>query len=199
MLGALRDPDASLVAALAERLRAVCELARGAALRRLAGSQRPGLADALAEAVARSRCDGTALSLLLVEFEDAARMLAIEPAADAAMMLERLAAAVRGAVRPGDPVIDEEGGRLWVLAQGADRDSARTLGAAIASAVSDGGSWRGAPLRARIGAATLDEDGPDAPSLIEAAEEASFAAGAAGIEVARAAEREEPAKPTGAR
>jgi GGDEF domain-containing protein len=198
-LGALGDADASLVAALAERLRAVCELARGAALRRLAGPPRAGLADALAEAVARARGEGAALSLLLVELEDAARMLAIESAAGAGMMLERLAVAVRGAVRPGDPVIAEEGGRLWVLAPGADREGARELGAAVASAVRDGGSWRGAPVRASIGVATLDEDGPDASSLIEAAEEASFAAEAAGIEVARAPKRGSRPEAEGAR
>jgi GGDEF domain-containing protein len=192
-LGALGDPDSSLVAELAERLAAVCELARGAALRRLTGLERPGIADVLAAAISRARRDGTALSLLLVELEDAARMLAVEPAPEAGAVFDRLAAAVRGAARAGDPVIAEDRGRVWVIAPGVEREGSGRIGKALAEAVREGGSWRGAPLRASIGVATLDRDAVDAPGLIEAAEEASFTAAAGGIEVARAGAPEEPA------
>ena len=191
-LGAVGEPDTSLVAGLAERLMAVCGLARDAALRRMEVAQRHGLAGALAEAVERARVDGAALSLLLVELEDAARMLAVEPAQSSATMLQRLAATVGGAVRPGDLVISDEEGRVWVIAPGADREQAGELGALLAGTVRDGGSWRAAPLRAIVGVATLDRDGADGPGLVEAAEEACFAAAAAGIEVARDGSPEAP-------
>ncbi len=192
-LAVLGAPDASLVAELAERLAVVCELARGAALRRLAGLERPRLADALAEAVARARQEGTVVSLLLVELEDAERMLAVEPTEEAAAGFERLAAVVRGAVGHGGVVFPDEGARVWVIAPGLDRDGAGQLGGVLAETVREGGSWRGAPLRASIGVATLYQDATDAAGLVEAAEEASFAAAARGIEVARAGKPEEPA------
>lgn len=192
LLGSLADPDASLVAELAERLALVCELVRGAALRRLAGEQGPRLLDVLAARVARARGAGTPLALLLVELEDSDRMLAVEPAHESAARLERSAAAVRAAVIPSELVIADGTARVWVIAPDADRTAAQRLGARVAGAVRDSGSWHGAPLRASVGVAVLDEDAGDAAGLIEAAEEASFAAAAGGIEVARAGPPEEP-------
>ena len=43
------------------------------------------------------------------------------------------------------------------------------------------GSWRGAPLAVSVGLAVLGEDGHNASSLIEAAEQTRFAAEASGI------------------
>lgn len=184
LLGSLADSDASLVAELAERLALVSELVRGAALRRLAGEERPSLADTLTAEVARARAAGGPLSLLLVELEDAERMLALElePAG-----VERLEAVLRSAASPDHQVIGDAGGRAWVIAPGVGLEGASEVGSALAAAVGDAGSWHGAPLRASVGVATLGPDGADATSLIEAAEEASLAAAARGIEVNRAA------------
>ncbi|HUE25503.1 MAG TPA: hypothetical protein VMP89_01930, partial [Solirubrobacteraceae bacterium] len=160
-LSALGNQDGSLVAELAERLAVVSELTRGAALRRLAGPAGPALPDAIAAAVARTRRDGAALSLLLVELDDTGRVLAVEPEEDAAVVFGRLVGAVRGAVGAGDQVIGEGAGRAWVIAPGADRRDAERLGAVLAAAVRAAGSWRGAPLRASVGVATLDHDAAD--------------------------------------
>jgi GGDEF domain-containing protein len=189
LLGSLADPDASLVAELAERLALVCERVRATAVRRLTGERGPPLLDVLEARVIGARAAGTPLALLLVELEDSERMAAVEPAREAAASFERLAAAVRAAVGPGDLVIADAPARVWVIAPASDGDAAGRLGSLIAAAVREGGSWRGAPLRASVGVAVLDEDAgdaADAAGLIEAAEEASFAAAAAGIEVGRA-------------
>jgi GGDEF domain-containing protein len=188
LLGSLADPDASLVAELAERLALVCERVRDTAVRRLTGDQGPTLVGVLEARVVGARAAGTSLGLLLVELEDSERMAAVEPSHHAAAIFERLAAAVRAAVGPGELVIADAPARVWVIAPGSDADAAARLGSLIAAAVREGGSWRGAPLRPSIGVAVLDGhagDATDAAGLIEAAEEASFAAAAAGIEVAR--------------
>ena len=189
LLGSLADPDASLVAELAERLALVCERVRTAAVRRLTGEHGPPLLGALEARVVGARAAGTPLSLLLVELEDSERLAVIDPPHEAAASFERLAAAVRAAVGPGDLVIADPPLRVWVIAPTSGADAAARLGSLIAAAVREGASWHGAPLRARIGVAVLGEDAgdaTDAAGLIEAAEEASFAAAAAGIEVARA-------------
>lgn len=198
LLGALADPDGALVAELAERLAAVTEVVRGAALRRLAtGSTATETVTAWPQALERevggSRREGRPLSLLLVELVDAERMLAAEPDGEAEPTFERFAAAVRTAVRPDDLVIVEAAARVWVIAPGVDQHGAAELAAAVASAVRVAGSWRGAPLRASIGTSVLDRDAGDAAGLIGAAEEAGFAAAAGGIEVARAGRSEDPA------
>jgi GGDEF domain-containing protein len=186
LLGSVADPDASLVAELAERLALVCERVRATAVRRLTGEPGPPLLGVLEARVVGARATGTPLALLLVELEDSERMAAVEPAHEAAASFERLAAAVRAAVGPGELVIADAPSGVWVIAPTSGADAAAQLGSLIAAAVREGGSWHGAPLRASIGVAVLDEDAGDAAGLIEAAEEASFAAAAAGIEVGRA-------------
>jgi hypothetical protein len=179
-LGALADPDAALVASLAERLAVVCETIRGAALRRALTPH-----EALDEGVARARQNRTPLSLLLVELEDSERLFAAHGSVGG------LASVVRPAA--GDAVVVEDGPRAWVIAAGLDRSAGMELAAAVAGAVHDSGSWDGAPLRANVGVATLDVDAVDASGLIDVAEEAAFAAAARGIEITRAVGPEEPA------
>ena len=180
LLRALSDPDATLVAELAERLALVCELVRGAALRRLAGdpaAQR--WPDALDRALARAGRAGAELSVVLVELEDAARMLEVEPDTVVALV-----AVVRSAVAGTGAEVQTDGSRVWVIAP-VGRDRAEDLAATVAGAVRDSGSPHGAPLRAHVGVAALGIDGADAGELIDAAEEASLAAAARGIEIAR--------------
>jgi GGDEF domain-containing protein len=198
LLAALPDRDGDQIADLAERLALVSEVVRGAALRHAAqpGEQSPTPSDcseALEHAIAGSRRERAALSLLLVELEEAERILAVEPAEQAAAIFSRFAAAIHAAARPGDLVVAEGASRAWVIARGADRDASAVLGSALAGAVAGAESWRGAPLEASVGAAVLGEQADDAAGLIEAAEEARFAAAARGIEITRAGPGGSPA------
>jgi GGDEF domain-containing protein len=70
-----------------------------------------------------------------------------------------------------------------VIAEGSGRAEGVALGERLAAAVREGGFWRGAPLGVSVGVAVLGEDGDDASELIAAAEEARFAAEAAGLAV----------------
>jgi GGDEF domain-containing protein len=191
VLAELADPDPVLVGDLAERLALVAETVREAALVRFDGSsitparedsEWPGI---LERAVADARRRGVPLSLLLAELEDAGRVVAIEPSQDVAELFDRFQAIVRRAIRPGDIVAGQEPGRVWVIASATEADDAAELAAGLAAAVASEEPWRGAPLRATIGLATLDEDGSDALGLIEAAEEAAFVSASRGIEVSR--------------
>ena len=177
VLRALPDADASLVAELAERLAVICERVREAALRRLDGAGAwPGR---LESAVASARSAGSVLSVLLVEVEDASE-------------LEGLGTVVRGSIGNPRAEVHQAGGRVWVIGPGLDRGSAEELASAVASAVRGAGAPHGVPLRVSIGVATLDLDADDADGLIGAAEEATFAATARGIEIAHASA---PVKP----
>ena len=137
---------------------------------------------ALQDEIVRSA--GSSLSLLLAEFEDAERVAAVEPSAEARATFDRFTAAVRSASRREDILVCESDARAWIIARDTDRAGARALGERIAAAVR-GAAWRGAPLAASVGVAVLGEDGRTSGELIEAAEEARFAAAAAGVEVWR--------------
>jgi GGDEF domain-containing protein len=202
---ALPADDAELVSELAERLALVCGLLRVAALERLSvgasppADQPPPVGgrdtamppsppdplwlDALEDAVARA--DGAPLSLLLVELDDAERVAATESAVAATAAFEHFAQAMRHAVRRQDILVSETDGRAWIIARDTGRSEAHALAARVAEAVGNGAAWRGAPLIASVGVAVLGEDGQSADELIDAAEEARFAAAAAsGTDVA---------------
>jgi len=107
--------------------------------------------------------------------------------ADAQSIFGRFAQSVRSAVRRQDTLASETDTRAWIIAARHRGAAARTpWPSGIAAAVRESPSWRGAPLavsvggrRPRRGRPRLDRD------LIEAAEEARFAAEATGITVAR--------------
>lgn len=194
----LRSPDPGLVSDLAERLVLVSEQLRGEALRRsedppFRGGARPNPPDGstsqvlwsslLEEEIQRS---AGPLSLLLAELDDAGRVTAIETEADARLTLGEFAPAVRGAVRRQDILACESGTRAWIVARDTERAGAEAIGAAINEALGSRRPWRGAALVASVGVAVLGEDGATAEELIEAAEEARFAAVAKGISVVRA-------------
>jgi GGDEF domain-containing protein len=141
--------------------------------------------DSLEATIAQARSEGARLALLLAEPVDADRVLAVESAADSATVLATFREAVRHAAGPERQVLDDGDARAWVIALGADREQAVELGSQLAAAVRDAAPWRGAPLGASVGVAVLGADGDDAGTLIEAAEQAMFAAAAAGIEVER--------------
>lgn len=121
-----------------------------------------------------------ALSLLLIELEDSDRILAVESEAGSAATFSAFAQGVRQAVRRQDILVSETASRAWVIARDTGRSGARALGDRIAAAVRESRQWRGAPLTISVGLAVLGEDGRTPAELIEAAEEARFAASARG-------------------
>ncbi len=185
LLSELRDPDPEQLAALSERLAYVIELVRGSALRTAgsaAGGSWPALLD---EEIERGSRSGEPLSLLLVELDDAERVLAVEPGDQARALFARVALAIEGGTRGRGIFAGEAHGRSWIIAPATDREGALALASRAERAVRGAGDWRGAPLSVSVGIAVLGEDGSDRGGLIEAAEEARFAAAAAGITVTR--------------
>jgi GGDEF domain-containing protein len=129
------------------------------------------------------RAAGAPLSLLLTELEDADRVSAVELRAEARATFTRFAGAVRSAVRRQDILVCESDARAWIIARDTARGGAYALGERIAAAVRASEPWQGAPLVASVGVAVFGEDGRTSSELIEAAEEARFAAAAGGVEV----------------
>jgi GGDEF domain-containing protein len=136
---------------------------------------------ALRDEIARAGRASLPLSLLLVELEEAERLVAIEPGSEASATFGRFAQAVRMAVRRRDVLACETDSRAWIIARDTGRAGAQALGARIADSVPAEESWRGAPLTVSVGLAVLGEDGYNAAALIDAAEQTRFAAEASGI------------------
>jgi GGDEF domain-containing protein len=147
---------------------------------------------AIADEIRESEHAGTPLSLLLAELEDSERMQAVEPAQETSATFGHFAQAVRSVVRREDLLVCETPTRAWIIARETARAGAMALGGRIAEAVEEAPAWRGAPLAVSVGVAVLGEDGPDAARLIEAAEEARFAAAATGVRVMPQSDGETP-------
>jgi GGDEF domain-containing protein len=146
---------------------------------------------ALQEEIHRSA--GSPLSLLLAELEDADRVRAVEGGDGSAATFSEFAQAVRGVVRRQDILVCETEARAWIIARDTGRAGAQALGSRVTVAVREAQPWRGAPMMASVGVAVLGEDGLTPTELIEAAEEARFAAAAAGIDIARSTREDSPA------
>jgi GGDEF domain-containing protein len=174
----LRHPDPDQVSELAERLVLVIGQVRSAALR--GGTP---LIGALEEEIGRARHVGSPLSLVLIDLNDADRMMAVEQES-ARDTFDRFVQAVRSVVRGQDIVASESESRTWMIARDTGRADAIELASRAAEAVRAEEPWRGAPLTVSAGIAVLGEDGGDTASLIEAAEQAVFLAAASGIDVA---------------
>ncbi len=123
------------------------------------------------------------LALLLAELEDAERVAAVEPAAEASATFSEFARAVRSVVRRQDILVSETDTRAWIIARDTGRPGAQALGTRLAEAVRGRRPWRGAAMAASVGVAVLGEDGRSSAELMDAAEEARFAAAAAGAGV----------------
>jgi GGDEF domain-containing protein len=201
--------DAATTAALAERLAWVCDRVAAATMSAPRGGERraalrvrdvrdgsrPGTEgvarDAAAAAAldadwraaaARSLADGRPFALVALEIDDAARLLAADPEAGAAA-LARAQDAVRDELRPGDVLGREEDGRMWVVAAELGSSGGRALAERLADAVAAARTVRGAPLAVSIGIAAAPADGTDVDALAAHADEALFAARAAGVPV----------------
>ncbi len=136
---------------------------------------------ALRDEIVRAARARAPLSLLLVELDDADRLLAAEPQVQASATFGRFAQAVRTALRHRDVLACETESRAWIIARDTGRAGAQALGSRIVMAVPSEESWRGAPLTVSVGLAVLGEDGHNAATLIDAAEQTRFAAEASGI------------------
>ncbi len=149
------------------------------------GRGAPLWVEALEDEIQAAKASFAPLSLLLAEMEDAERIAVSAGADRAGEAFGEFALAVRRALRRQDILVQETSSRAWVIARGTARAGAHSLGARIAESVGETSSVGGSPLVASVGVAVLGEDGIDCAQLMEAAEEARFAASARGIEVSR--------------
>ncbi len=136
---------------------------------------------ALRDEIVRAARVRSPLSLLLVELDEAERMIAVEPGGEASATFGRFAQAVRTALRHRDVLACETESRAWIIARDTGRAGAQALGSRIVTTVPAEESWRGAPLTVSVGLAVLGEDGHNAAALIDVAEQMRFAAEASGI------------------
>lgn len=150
---------------------------------------------ALRDEITRAGRASLSLSLLLVELDDAERLVAVEPGGEASATFGRFAQAVRMAVRRRDVLACETDSRAWIIARDTGRAGAQALGSRIATSVPAEESWRGAPLTVSVGVAVLGEDGYNAAALIDAAEQMRFAAEASGIGIVGEADDDAGAEP----
>jgi GGDEF domain-containing protein len=135
----------------------------------------------------RAQRSGSPLSLLLLELEEADRVIAVEPPNEAAATFGRFAQTVRGVMRRQDILACETDARAWIIARDTSRAGAQALAARTAGSVRMAQAWRGAPLTVSIGLAVLGEDGSDTDELIDSAERARLAAAAEGVGLFRGA------------
>jgi GGDEF domain-containing protein len=132
----------------------------------------------VAERVSHHLVDHRTLTVLLVELDGVDRLMT---AGDEAMeAVARAEIAIEGLLRPGDGARRESAGRIWVTLPGTGAAGARALALRISVAVERAASHRGMPLTAAIGIAVFPSDATDAHGLADHAEEALYAARAAG-------------------
>jgi GGDEF domain-containing protein len=182
LTAAMAPLDAATTGALAERLAFVCDAVAVASL----GGANYRVHDARGDwrgALERHLAAGRPFALVAIEPDDAARLAAADPQGTAAA-LARLEDGVRGELRPGDILGREHDGRLWVVAAGLGAPGARAMGERLADAVAAVAPLRGAPLTVSIGIAASPADGTDAEVLTARADEALYAARAAGVPIA---------------
>jgi GGDEF domain-containing protein len=204
---AMAPLDVATTAALAERLAFVCDVVTvatvahwGAGTPRAADDQPThfrlrdarGQEGAAAEhgvppgdwsATAEHHIAATrGFALLALEIDDVARLLAADAEATGSA-LARVEEALQAELRPGDLMGREDAGRLWVVAAELGPPEGRALAERLADAVAAAATLRGAPLAASIGVATFPADGADLAAVSACADEALFAARAAGVPV----------------
>lgn len=146
---------------------------------------------ALSAAVYAAHASGQPLAVLLAEIDGADRLalsLGIEPARG---LLGEATAAIEAAL-PGTATARMDGpGRLWILAPGQGRLGGGALAGRAAEALA-GIPAHGVPLTATIGIAVHPVDGASPAALAARAEQALWAARAAGVRVGGADGAEAP-------
>ncbi len=138
---------------------------------------------AIEDEITRAQKSDSLLSLLLVELEDAERVQAADTAREASATFGRFAQALRSVVRRQDILACETETRAWIIARDTGRAGAQALASRTAQAVREARPWQGARMTVNAGIAVFREDGHDAATLIGSAEQAKFAAAAAGLAV----------------
>jgi GGDEF domain-containing protein len=177
LIVAMAPLDAPTTAALAERLAFVCDAVAVAAVGGGAFRVRDARGD-WRGAVERHVAAGQPFALLAIEVDDLSRLHAAD-ADEAAAALAGVEEAVRGELAPGDVLGREDDGRLWVVVSGDGGDLAERVAAAVAAGL----PVRGAPLTVSMGLAASPAEGADTDALAARADEALFAARAAGVPV----------------
>lgn len=150
---------------------------------------RPLWMAALERQLAEGGRSGRRFVLALVDVDGADRLRLAGPAAASESQLAAVGRAIREQVRRADLLAHEEDGRSWVVAGDAGRGASIALANRLAGAVerlgvAAGAASRGTPLTVSVGVAVYPDDGRDAVTLAERAEEQMFAARAAGVPVA---------------
>jgi GGDEF domain-containing protein len=138
---------------------------------------------AIERRLGRQREDGLPFAVLCVELADLDRLVAADRDHDVVAALEAAEAQILTQLRPADGLVRERAGRYWLTASDTDAGDGRALALRIAAAINGLPPHRGVPLEVAIGVTACPSDGSDARVLEALAEEALFAARAAGVRV----------------
>lgn len=134
----------------------------------------------------RHKQDASPFALLSVEVDGLERLQAAQKEGEVDELLEGLERALAAGLRPADQLFRAEPGRYCVTAPDTGPAVGRVLAELLAESASVAGTHSGVPLTVSIGVATCPEDGTDAEAMAARADEAMFAARAAGTPVAQA-------------
>jgi GGDEF domain-containing protein len=138
---------------------------------------------AIARRLERREQDGLPFAVFVVEIDDLERLLSSQTGREVAFALETAERGLTAELAPADLVVRERLGRWWLTSPDRDPASARDLGTRIAGAIAHA-ELGGAPLSASIGVAACPADGESLDALAGRADEAMFAARAAGVPLA---------------
>lgn len=133
---------------------------------------------------AMSRGGGEPFGVIAIEVDELERLVTSASGKEVAEAIDAAEGAIARELGPDDRLVREHAGRCWVIAAVRTHDSARALGGQLAARVSEAAVVAGAPLVASVGLAMFPADGDDAAALAAHADEALFAARAAGIRIA---------------
>lgn len=134
----------------------------------------------------RHKHDASPFALLSVEVDGLERLQAAQKETEVDELLEGLERALATGLRPADQLFRAEPGRYCVTAPDTGPAVGRVLAELLAESASVAGTHSGVALTVSIGVATCPEDGGDTGALAGKADEAMFAARAAGTPVAQA-------------
>jgi diguanylate cyclase (GGDEF)-like protein len=130
--------------------------------------------------------DASPFALLSVEVDELDRLRAADEKGEVEGLLEAVERALAAALRPADQLFRAEPGRYCVTAPDTGPAVGRVLAELLAESAGVAASHAGTPLTVSIGVATCPEDGQDVEALAGQADQAMFAARAAGTSVAPA-------------
>jgi GGDEF domain-containing protein len=127
--------------------------------------------------------DGQPFAVLVAEVDGLDRLLAAQAGREVAAALEAAERGLTHELAASDLVVRERLGRWWLTSPGRGPAAARELAGRVAAAIG-GAVLAGVPLAASVGHAACPQDGEDLEALAGRADEAMFAARAAGVPVA---------------